>query len=213
MMEKHKTVSYIETDTPPLILLVGPSGSGKSTVADILHEKYGLSVVQSYTTRPQRTPDERGHLFVSKQRFDQLTNLVAYTKFNGYEYCATQSQVDCNDIYIIDPDGISYFRDTYDSNRPYVVVNIYARPSKCFERMIRRGDSEQKATDRINHDRSIYYFPEKPWDFDIKVNSEYTSPQALALCILTLTGYPITIAFNMDNCPHIVCQNNLPILK
>ena len=66
------------------ILLCGKSGCGKSTISEILQTK-GLKVIQSFTTRPKRTPNEQGHIFISKEDFDCLHDYVAYTKFNGYE--------------------------------------------------------------------------------------------------------------------------------
>lgn len=177
----------------PLILLVGASGSGKSTIADIFVNEIGLEVVQSYTTRPPRTPDEKGHTFISQNEFQKLENLVAYTNFNGFEYCATQAQVDNADIYVIDPAGIEYFKENYNSDRPYIVVLIQANPDVCYSRMINRGDSPEYAKSRIDHDDYIYYNPNKPIDCDIKVNSLYAKPETLAACILGLVGCPLTL--------------------
>jgi hypothetical protein len=68
LCDKDATVSIyprqVEAETikkKPLILLCGKSGSGKTTVADLLQSKYGLKQLESYTTRPQRKADERGH--------------------------------------------------------------------------------------------------------------------------------------------------------
>ena len=54
------------------ILLVGASGSGKSTVADHLHNECGYDVLQSYTTRPRRTVDETGHIFVTEEEYEAM---------------------------------------------------------------------------------------------------------------------------------------------
>lgn len=121
----------------PLILLVGASGSGKSTISDIFVNEFGLDAVQSYTTRPPRTPDE--------------------------------------------------------NDRPYIVVLIQANPDVCYNRMINRGDSPEYAKSRIDHDDYIYYNPNKPIECDIKVSSLYTTPETLAVCILALVGYPLTV--------------------
>ena len=57
-------------------IIVGESGSGKTTIVNELEKRYGLTSVQSYTTRPKRYPDETGHTFVSEQEFFQLEKYV-----------------------------------------------------------------------------------------------------------------------------------------
>ena len=47
-----------------ILLIEGESGSGKTTIADILSKKYGLSSIQSYTTRKPRYLGETGHTFI-----------------------------------------------------------------------------------------------------------------------------------------------------
>lgn len=96
-----------------IILLVGRSGSGKSTVADILSRQYGRSILPSYTTRPKRFEQEEGHIFVNNMFYEKVSrsrDIVAYTYFDKHHYWATTQQVDENDIYIIDPDGVAFFR-------------------------------------------------------------------------------------------------------
>lgn len=93
-------------------------------------------MLNSYTTRPKRTPDEVGHTFVSTEEFNKLVNLVGYTKFNGYEYCATQEQVNNSDVYVIDPAGVEYFLKTYCGDRRFEIVYIYASESCCYRRMV-----------------------------------------------------------------------------
>ena len=55
------------------IVLIGPSGTGKSTVADKLTELYGLTLMQSYTTRPKRFENETGHTFEENARLKAET--------------------------------------------------------------------------------------------------------------------------------------------
>ena len=77
-----------------IVLLVGPSGSGKTAIANYLHDTYGWNTVQSYTTRPPRYDGEEGHTFVTDEEFDKLTDMIAYTEFDGHRYCATADQID-----------------------------------------------------------------------------------------------------------------------
>lgn len=76
-----------------IFCLVGPSGSGKTTVAKAL-EKHGYNVIQSYTTRPQRSDNEWGHTFVTAIYSDKppwvMDNVIAYNEFAGNHYWATK---------------------------------------------------------------------------------------------------------------------------
>lgn len=135
-----------------IYLLVGPSGSGKSTVADILNRKYGWKVVDSYTTRPPRYPDEKGHIFVTQYEFDKLDNRIAYTEFNGYEYCATLDQIEESDVYIIDPAGVDYFAAVYDGCKIPVIFYLDISEDDALINMLKRNDTESDAIRRIGND-------------------------------------------------------------
>ena len=156
----------------PLFLFVGQSASGKTTIANMLSED-GYSQVWSYTTRPRRYDAEIGHVFLSKEEFDKLTDVVAYTKFNGYEYCATKEQVDNNDFYIIDPDGVDILRNKYDGNKRIVTIYIHASGSERMDRMIARGDGKWQAKERLLNDKKK--FP-KNFKYDYIVDNESLNP-------------------------------------
>lgn len=141
-----------------ILLLVGASGSGKTTIAEILENDYGLKQIQSYTTRPRRHEDERGHIFVTDEEFDQLEDFVGFTNFNGYRYAATAQQVEENDIYVIDPAGIRYFRNTYSGTKTPVVIHIYADRQTREDRMRLRGDSEEAIQSRLSNDEKEFRF-------------------------------------------------------
>ena len=135
------------------LLLVGKSGSGKDTIAKILSDKYGLRQLKSYTTRPRRFTTEDTHTFVTKLPEETETvKLIAYTEFNGFEYCATNVQVENSDIYVIDPDGVLYFMEHYCGSKKPVVVYIDMPWRKRFARMIGRKDGVFAAAKRIIHD-------------------------------------------------------------
>ena len=61
-----------------IFLIVGPSGSGKTTLVGMLEQSCGLTAIESYTTRNPRYSGEKGHIFVSDEEFDQLTDLVGF---------------------------------------------------------------------------------------------------------------------------------------
>ena len=139
----------------PLFLFVGMSASGKTTIANMLSED-GYSQVWSYTTRPRRYDAEIGHTFVSKAEFDKLTDVVAYTNFNGYEYCTTLRQLENADIYVVDPDGVKVLLDNYDKlNRKIFILYFNSNTYNRVKRMQIRGDNNDKIVDRLLNDEQF----------------------------------------------------------
>lgn len=153
-----------------IVLIVGKSGSGKTTIAESC-SSYGLTSIQSYTTRKPRTPDETGHTFVTKEEFDALPDKVAYVEYNGNHYCATSQQVEENDIYVIDPKGIEYFKEHYNGSKKVVTVYIVADAdphtafSTLYERMKERGDTTEMAAQRVALDNYEFRDFEKNADY------------------------------------------------
>lgn len=148
-----------------IYLIVAPSGAGKTTIANILEKQYGLKSIQSYTTRPMRFKGETGHIFITDEEFDDLKNIVAYTEFAGFRYCATAQQIDENDLYVIDPKGVEYFKNYYTGSKNIKVIFISSGVSARYERMIARaktdGVSHVEAVDsalkRISNDAHEFY--------------------------------------------------------
>lgn len=148
-----------------IFLIVGCSGSGKTTITEQLEMQYGLKSIQSYTTRPKRYDDETGHTFVTDEEFDKLTDYVAYTEFAGSRYCATAEQVENNDLYVIDPDGIDYFREHYKGKKTPKVIFITADMETRYERMVQRSEGKgnthltavDEALARIKNDIVEFY--------------------------------------------------------
>ena len=145
-----------------IFLIVGESGSGKDTVVNALCSKYGLSRVKSYTTRPSRgtQADEQSHLFVTDEEFDKLTDLVAFTNFDRYRYCATAEQVDNADLYIVDAEGVNYLKDHYHGNRDIITVRITSTDADRFVWLKERYGGDAEATElamhRIKHDQVAF---------------------------------------------------------
>ncbi|OPJ59783.1 guanylate kinase [Clostridium oryzae] len=106
-----------------IICFVGESGSGKSTIAELL-EKEGYNYIQSYTTRPKRSENEKGHIFVhddkllrrkeALSREELSADIIAYTFFDRYHYWATRQQYKNKgiSIYVVDVAGIKELRST-----------------------------------------------------------------------------------------------------
>ena len=140
---------------PYIIALIGPSGSGKTTVATILKERFGLNCVESYTTRPKRSEDEGGHIFITEDEFKARypkgaddPEIVAYTYYNGNHYFATHSQVNECEVYIIDPAGVHTLKKRYVGNKVIIPIWLYADSDVCMKRMLLRGDKAESAIQR-----------------------------------------------------------------
>lgn len=137
-----------------LYLFVGKSGSGKSTIADILENKHGYNVVESYTTRCPRYHGERGHIFLSNAEYNELQDIVASTEYNGNKYCATKQMLDECKIYPIDIPGIKVLLERYTS-RSIVIVYFDTNVRTRIDRMIDRGDSDTAIVSRLYADEEF----------------------------------------------------------
>jgi guanylate kinase len=139
-----------------IYLIVAESGAGKTSVAEALEKKYGLKSIQSYTTRPKRYENETGHIFISEDDFDKLTDLVAYTLFNNYRYCATSQQVEESDLYVVDAAGIDYFYTHYKGQKTPKIIYIYTTFEDRVKRMQKRGDTDSQILQRVVNDSQAF---------------------------------------------------------
>lgn len=149
-----------------IFCIVGESGSGKTTVVNQLVDKYGLTSIDSYTTRPKRFPEETGHIFISEDEFDNLKDLVAYTKFNGYRYCATAQQVDVCDLYVVDKAGVETLKELYKGSKQIRAIYIDVPKRERLRRMTEERGKEA-AELRIAHDRLAFMGIEELVDFTV----------------------------------------------
>lgn len=136
--------------------IIGESGTGKTTVANTLESEYGLKNVQSYTTRPPRTLNESGHIFVSDEEFNRLGKLVAYTEYDGYRYGVTEDQIETNDIYVIDPDGAQELLECYNGFKGQRLIRLKTDQVTRAKRMKARGDTEEAIYGRLNQDKTRF---------------------------------------------------------
>lgn len=154
-----------------MILLIGKSGSGKTTVATELEKSgRGFRSVCSYTTRPPRFQGESGHIFVTDNDYDKLTDIVAYSTFDGYRYCATAKQFEENQIYTVDLHGLQQIKNNYKGRKHIVSVYLDVADQSLFQRMLRRGDSSGAAAQRIEHDKLAFADAASLCDYVIDAN-------------------------------------------
>lgn len=138
-----------------IFLIMGKSGAGKDSVVDNLCRKYGLTRLNSYTTRQRRGPNDQ-HEFVHSYEEWRIDNpndpIVGYTYFDSSHYWASQSQADSSDLYVIDPDGVEWFRNHYNGSKAIFAIYIDVPWYKRLMRMWRRGDGFLAAMRRLAHD-------------------------------------------------------------
>ena len=71
--------------------------------------KRGYKKLKSYTTRPKRVNEGDTHVFIDESEVPKYVDqMVAHTKIGEYHYFATSEQLQENDIYIIDPNGVAF---------------------------------------------------------------------------------------------------------
>lgn len=171
-----------------LIFLLGKTSSGKDTVAKYLEEKYGYKPVCSYTTRPKRNYEVDGvqHYFVNKEMMSKLVerdDVIAYTKFpkTEVEYCAILGSVDSDKaVYIITPDGVSWFKEhCKDMDLEFVSVYVDLPEDMIINRALERGDSEIKISERLDSEREQFDNYKKNKEYDYLVDNSCSLEQTI----------------------------------
>ena len=157
-----------------MIVLAGASASGKTEVAKELAKKYGVTKVITTTTRKMRVGEINGrdYFFVSKERFQKMIKedkFVEYTIYNENYYGSTKDQIAPSKCVVIDPAGLRAYIALNDPN--IVTFFLDTQEKVRFERMIQRGDKEEDAKVRIEHDR-IAFKPDNIADVDCHVDSQ-----------------------------------------
>lgn len=173
--------------------IVGPSGSGKTTISKILGRDYGMKLVESYTTRPPRYPNEEGHIFVSDEEFDALGEMCAYTEYDGHRYGVTPEVIDQNDIYVIDPFGVKYLRKHYHGQKNVVAIRLSVDEDTRMQRMADRGDSSDKIVNRIMQDGRSFFLEgidniDEIYEMRYQMLVQNYDSELTARCIATFIG-------------------------
>ena len=166
----------------PLIALISPSGGGKSTIASKLEKKYGYTQVKSYTTRPIREDDPNDyltHTFISFADVEQYSDeIVASNTFNNQFYFATVSQLNANQIYVVDVEGLKQLRENYHE-KPIIAIYLDVPSEICAKRMEQRGDSDEAIMQRLQHDADAFAGARELCDF---VCDNSTQDKANTVC-------------------------------
>jgi guanylate kinase len=154
MISIMQDMTYATDERKTCLLIVGRTASGKDTLASAVHDRYGLTFVKSYTTRPKRYAGEDTHVFVTPDEAKPLLkDAVAYTKIGEYEYFATKQQVLASDGYIIDPRGVSELCKNMPETR-FAIAYVRAAVTRRREAAMSRGDEETEDAAFVARERS-----------------------------------------------------------
>lgn len=133
---------------------------------------YAKEVV-SYTTREKREGeiDGREHYFITKERAKEIlesSDILAYTKIGEYEYFTTKQQLKDSNIYIIDPKGIEYLKESNpDLNIKVIYISIpdNIREERCKNRS--DYDTAYKKRYESENEQFTKFEESKSWDINI----------------------------------------------
>jgi len=158
-------VKQMEQQKPVVICIIGESGSGKTVLAEYIETRFAVNMIESYTDRPKRKPNEQGHTFLSKDEFDKLSKdeMIAWTKFGDYRYCCLESDVKSQNTYVIDEDGLLLLMSKYRAK-----YEIYSVRIKCDEiiRRMRAGD------ERVNRDQGVFTLTDNYYNFVLDTTNQ-----------------------------------------
>lgn len=158
-----KLVMHKTSQKPLIFAIVGESGSGKTEMAKFLEHKYAIPMIESYTDRPRRSKNEKGHTFLSKEEFDLLdeSKMIALSEFGEFRYCCMQDDVYDICSYVINEHGLEQLLQHDDK---YDIVTI--RISTTEETRSGRVDYE-----RIARDKGQFVMPREA--FDVIIVNDY----------------------------------------
>ena len=172
-----------------IICLVGESGCGKSTVAEALARE-GYNYIQSYTDRPKRNPNEKGHIFVDVS-YDKWivehknSEIIAETFFDKHHYWSIKEQYKDKgvSIYTVDPRGVEELK-RFINDAKIIAVYLRCDEANRILRMEKDNRTKESIIARIENDREIFKIVE--CDYTIDANKSIDKVVALIRHIIDL---------------------------
>lgn len=158
-----------------LLCVMGRTASGKDTLANKLCERTGLRQIISYTTRERRVNEGNTHIFISDEEYKMLEDsneIAAFTQIGPYKYCCTIEQLYENDVYVIDPVGVTRLRELNLPNLRIVTVYINTPDNIRKERALnKRGDDRLTFMKRDMAERDQFRSMLRNADFDYAISN------------------------------------------
>ena len=164
-----------------LIFIVSETGAGKDTVANLLP----FHKVISYTTRPMRREDINGynHHFVTDRYYeDNVKNssgIIAYTETGGIKYWALEEDLHDVSIYIINPDGIRWFKENYKGPKiNTIIIGLYLPLEERIKRCKNRSDFNSSFYKRVVNEQHDYDLFRLNGEFDYIIRNDNSKKTA-----------------------------------
>ena len=149
-----------------IFCLIGRSGSGKTVVSKKL-EKKGYNVVQSYTTRKQREPNEFGHVFMSftsqkeqNQYIEMLGDwVIAFEEIHNDKYWSEMHQFHNHiNIYSISPRGVELLKKDDKIGGKVITIFLNVSTKIAIERLIKDSREIDDIMTKIKNDNGLFTF-------------------------------------------------------
>ena len=148
-----------------ILILIGKTSSGKTLIKEKLIEN-GFTGITTYTSRPMRKGEKQDitYHFISEEDFKQKINegffaeWKSYITVDGVWYYGTSLEdlenTDDKSVIILTPDG---YRDVANklSKKP-ISIYIYANNPTIKKRLLKRGDDNNEAQRRLEHDNEDF---------------------------------------------------------
>jgi guanylate kinase len=139
-----------------MLILLGPSASGKTESAKIMINRYPISRVVTYTTRPKRINEIDGfdYNFVTETNFRELKIqqfFVETAQYNDHFYGTPRNQLSDDKFIILEPQGLHSFLRLKDC--PIVAIFLQTNEETRIRRMRMRKDKPEDIKKRIESDR------------------------------------------------------------
>lgn len=153
-------------------ILVGPTASGKNYLRD-KYLKRGYSLDVSYTTRESRLGEKAGvdYKFVSETQFVRMienNDFYEHVEYNGNRYGTSMDSWENNDIFIMEPHGVSLISE--EDRKSCFIIYINPKLQTREQRMVRtRGWSSEQVIERNKTDNFKF---QNFNDFDIEITSD-----------------------------------------
>jgi guanylate kinase len=140
-----------------VFLITAPSGAGKTTLAQAIANYGDWTECISHTTRKKREGEQHGktYYFINRDTFETEYadgKFAEKVEYNGNLYGISKAEIERvmktgRDVFIIvEHDGYTQVKEQYPD-----AIGIFLHMSKedCLANMLLRGDSIDKALDRI----------------------------------------------------------------
>lgn len=127
-------------------VIVGRTATGKSHLLHML-ENAGLTVLRSYTTRPQRSEKDDGYTFVSKEEAAAIPDdkKCLCMSLNGNDYFVIKDDIMEADAMILDPTGLKQLADLIPDTSLHIIHVTPAESIDLLELAKQRADDPAAA--------------------------------------------------------------------